>query len=506
MTVIDFSADLPSAASIKQAGHEGVMLYCSKNRADWMKGKQPGREYLDTLDRQGLKFGFIYQYRGGDNTFKASDAYRGYNGGVADAKEAQAYLNHVRCGGHPVHLAVDFPCTLDEWNSTVSKYFKGWVDTLGKQRVGIYGHSRVVAWALEDQLVCEVEPGRALGMVTSSWSDGTNIESYATLHQNQHNVKDQLSVPIDISDVLHHEWGWRFIHKPQLFPVPKRYAEVRPNPNHRGDPVWLPMVLDLFGVPYEELEGWDQWGMGDFFDIWGVIVHHTGSNNTSSSYIARNPRLGNALSSQLHQLRTSPYKMVLCGVGIAWHAGAGSYPGLPTDNANKTTIGIEMNSNGTDPWPELMLDVCYRTVAAILWYKGHSSARCISHWEYSLIAQGKWDPGAGDGVSGHVMEMNYFRSRVQHYIDHPPFMEGAESIMPNELDKMYKSRVPGSDWTGTLRDMIINSDAHAFVARSNTEAIMADNAEMKALLKESIQKNNDLSDAINNLADAIREG
>ena len=35
MKVLDFSASLPSVASIKNAGYGGVMLYCAPGREAW---------------------------------------------------------------------------------------------------------------------------------------------------------------------------------------------------------------------------------------------------------------------------------------------------------------------------------------------------------------------------------------------------------------------------------------------------------------------------------------
>lgn len=66
-------------------------------------------------------------------------------------------------------------------------------------------------------------------------------------------------------------------------------APTIPHPGCSGDPLWLPSVLQAFGITVKELPGWKQWGNGDFADIWGVIAQHTGANNTSADYIARNP-------------------------------------------------------------------------------------------------------------------------------------------------------------------------------------------------------------------------
>lgn len=502
MTVIDFSSSLPSAKSIKNSGHEGAILYCSPNRTSSMKGKQPPKSYIDSLDKFDLKYAFVWQYRGGTNEFKDSDVRRGYSGGIQDAKDAQKYLISIGKSNFPVYFAVDFDITLDQWNSTVVHYFKGVISVLGKQRVGIYGHSRVIAWAQQDNVVATVAPGRVLGWITKSWNSVGKGADYSTLYQRIHNVSGPDGVGIDINDTRHSEWGWRPI--PQAS-KPTVNTKIRPNPNHRGDLLILPELLKLFGVPVKYLDGWDEWGMGDFGEIWGVGVHHTGANSTSADYIARNPGIYNALSSQILFERTPPYYAVMCGIGIAWHMGKGSYPGLPTNNANPKLIGIEAQSNGTDPWPAKMLDIYHRMVAAILWYLGHNASRCISHWEYSLIAQGKWDPGAGDGVSGHLMDMVKFRSRVQYYIDNPPFTQEEVDNLSDALKKKFKSRAPGSDFVGNLEDYIVNGDAHAWVARVNSEKLLAIEEKRLKMDEQRLETDNRLASALETLADLLRK-
>lgn len=204
---------------------------------------------------------------------------------------------------------------------------------------------------------------------------------------------------------------------------------LTPNPGRRGDPTWLPEVLRAFGVHVVEDAGWKLWGMGDFNTIWGVIAHHTGANNTSAAYIRRNPGLSNALSSQIHLSRTGVVTLV--GAGVAWHAGRGSYPGLPTDDANRLTIGVEAQGDG-QTWPEEQLDAYHRTCAAICWYLGLPASRVIAHHEYSYTAQGKWDPG----LNGQRMPMDPFRARVQHYIDNPPHLVGNNTDEENFVNQI----------------------------------------------------------------------
>jgi peptidoglycan hydrolase-like protein with peptidoglycan-binding domain len=53
-----------------------------------------------------------------------------------------------------------------------------------------------------------------------------------------------------------------------------------------GDPVWIADVLRAEGVNLVEYPGWQNRGHGDFKDIRGVMVHHTGSDNATAASIA----------------------------------------------------------------------------------------------------------------------------------------------------------------------------------------------------------------------------
>ena len=53
-----------------------------------------------------------------------------------------------------------------------------------------------------------------------------------------------------------------------------------------GDPVWIAVVLRADGVNLVEYPGWQNRGHGDFKDIRGVMVHHTGSDNATAASIA----------------------------------------------------------------------------------------------------------------------------------------------------------------------------------------------------------------------------
>lgn len=226
MKIADFSASLIPATALKQAGYGGVVLYCAPGRDSWMKAKQPNAAYLKELEANGIKFAFVWQYRKG-GSMSVGDAVRGYDGGYEDASNALKYLNSVNQFNVPVFFAVDWPVTLDEWNSTVVNYFRGAVAKLGRERVGIYGHSRVIHWAMEDNVVAQVAPGRVLGWQTSSWSAGVKATDYAVLYQHSHGVPGPAGVEIDINESWHSEWGHRAL-KDYRADTPHKVMELAP--------------------------------------------------------------------------------------------------------------------------------------------------------------------------------------------------------------------------------------------------------------------------------------
>lgn len=210
-TTIDFSASFPSGADIKAAGHDGVVAYISPARETWMRAKPLTKARVDEYRRAGLRIACVWQYGGASNP----DALRGEAGGRADATAAQKQLDALGLSDLPVFFAVDFDLTLAQWNSTAVNYFRGAVAVLGKQRVGIYAHSRAVHWAMEDGVVATVAPGRVLGWVTSSWSGGDTGADYSVLYQGTHNITGPSGVQVDVNTVRHDDWGWRALPAPK---------------------------------------------------------------------------------------------------------------------------------------------------------------------------------------------------------------------------------------------------------------------------------------------------
>jgi hypothetical protein len=108
-----------------------------------------------------------------------------------------------------------------------------------------------------------------------------------------------------------------------------------------GDPVWLAEVLRAQEPKLNvvELPDWMSYGHGDYGPIWGVMVHHTGNARADAMSIRNGrPDLRGPLSN-LHIAQDGTVTVV--AAGVCWHAGMGSYPGIPTDGGNQVLIGIE---------------------------------------------------------------------------------------------------------------------------------------------------------------------
>lgn len=181
-----------------------------------------------------------------------------------------------------------------------------------------------------------------------------------------------------------------------------------------GDPTWLADVLKAQEprLKVRELPDWKQFGHGDMRSIWGVMVHHTGNARETAESIRRGrPDLPGPLS-QLHIAPDGTVSVV--AAGVCWHAGMGSYLGIPTDLANYHLIGIECAwprdtsitpaTQTREPWPDAEIIAMRDTVAAILSKLGVGANRVIAHKEWAGRSQGKWDPGN--------LDMNWFRAEV----------------------------------------------------------------------------------------------
>lgn len=201
------------------------------------------------------------------------------------------------------------------------------------------------------------------------------------------------------------------VHTRQSQPIP---LPGGPTVGWTGDPLWLADVLKAQQPKMRvvELPDWQQYGHGDYGRIWGVMIHHTGNARADAMSIRNGrPDLRGPLSN-LHIAQDGTVTVV--AAGVCWHAGRGSYPGIPTDGGNQVLIGIECAwprdtsitpaTQTRERWPDAQIIAMRDSVAAILTRLGYDSSRVIAHKEYAGLAQGKWDPGN--------LSMDWFRGEV----------------------------------------------------------------------------------------------
>ncbi|WP_442972681.1 DUF1906 domain-containing protein [Rhodococcus sp. G-MC3] len=145
-TLVDYSGGVPSAESIRAAGHIGAIRYVSDRRpgAEWMLGKPVKRDEADALTGEGLELVSNYQFGKGDT----SDWKGGYAAGV---KHAQRGLElHLAAGGpenRPIYASIDDNPTAVQFATLIAPYILGWQSVVGPENTGIYANSPTIELA-----------------------------------------------------------------------------------------------------------------------------------------------------------------------------------------------------------------------------------------------------------------------------------------------------------------------------------------------------------------------
>jgi len=201
MKLLDFSASLIDPQAIKEAGYVGVVLYMSDRRpgAEWMQAKPATREYCDRLRAAGLEIVSNYQFGKG----QTADWRGGYDAGVYHARIALGY--HRQAGGpegRPIYAPVDDNPTLEQWNTLIAPFLRGWASVAGLEWTGMYGNARCIDWALEDCV--------ATWFWQHNWSGdpSINFDHYAAhLHQIEIDQRKVGGVGADVNTVLKSDYG-----------------------------------------------------------------------------------------------------------------------------------------------------------------------------------------------------------------------------------------------------------------------------------------------------------
>jgi hypothetical protein len=197
--LLDYAAGVLSAADIKAAGALGAIRYVSDRRpgAQWMLGKPMQLDEARDLYRAGLKIVSNYQFGKQDT----ADWLGGQTAGVTHAKRGWAL--HTAAGGPvaaPIYASIDDNPSYEQYKQQVAPYLRGWESVLGHQRVGIYGNSKTIDWALED--------GLGSWFWQHNWGSPRGfVHPAAHLHQFEIDARSVAGVGVDLNNILKPQFG-----------------------------------------------------------------------------------------------------------------------------------------------------------------------------------------------------------------------------------------------------------------------------------------------------------
>ena len=197
--LFDYAAGVLSAADIKAAGGVGAIRYVSDRRpgAEWMLGKPIQLAEARDLYQAGLKIVSNYQF----GKQATADWRGGQAAGVTHAK--RGWELHTAAGGPiaaPVYASIDDDPTPDQYTQLIAPYLRGWESVLGHQRVGVYGNSKVIEWALQD--------GLGSWFWQHNWGTPSGfIHPAAHLHQFEIDARKVAGIGVDLNNILKPQFG-----------------------------------------------------------------------------------------------------------------------------------------------------------------------------------------------------------------------------------------------------------------------------------------------------------
>lgn len=197
--LFDYAAGVLKAADIKAAGALGAIRYVSDRRpnAQWMLGKPIQLPEARDLYQAGLKIVSNYQFGKADT----ADWLGGQAAGVTHA--TRGWELHTAAGGPvgaPIYVSIDDNPTLEQYKQQVAPYLRAWESVIGHQRVGIYGNSTTIDWALQD--------GLGSWFWQHNWGTPQGyIHPEAHLHQFEIDARSVAGVGVDLNDILKPQFG-----------------------------------------------------------------------------------------------------------------------------------------------------------------------------------------------------------------------------------------------------------------------------------------------------------
>jgi hypothetical protein len=250
-------------------------------------------------------------------------------------------------------------------------------------------------------------------------------------------------------------------------------------------------AMKKWGVQYREFSGWaTRKRPGDFTDVRGIIIHHTGSDAQSDAYlkwIFTEGRPAEGIPAPLCNVSTDMDGDLWIGaIGRANHAGRGSgavlakvtaesYPGYASElkpgedntDGNAHFYGNEVRYDGGQPMTAQQYASAVRWAAAVCDHHRWSALSVIGHREWSSR---KPDPGN--------CAMNKFRAAVAALLKAGPPQKPAPAPTPvsPEDDMTTPSDIVGTNSDGSAMTMGQLASRLNFVYQSIVEGGKVDSA------------------------------
>lgn len=197
--LLDYAAGVISAADLKASGAMGAIRYVSDRRpgGNWMLGKPIQLAEARDLYQAGLKIVSNYQF----GKQETADWLGGQQAGITHAK--RGWELHTAAGGPigaPIYVSIDDDPSLDQYKQLVAPYLRAWESVIGHQRVGVYGNSKTIDWALQD------------GIGTYFWQHNWGspkgyTHPAAHLHQVEIDQRSVAGVGVDVNNILAAQFG-----------------------------------------------------------------------------------------------------------------------------------------------------------------------------------------------------------------------------------------------------------------------------------------------------------
>lgn len=185
---IDYSAGLPGALAIKQAGYLGAVRYIGFPD----RPKCTNRGELADFTAHDLGMALVFQ-----NT--TTDWQRGFTAGQANGRRGRDHANAIGFPAHrPIYMAIDRDIVYTDQFATVIEYLRGAGTTLGgPAATGVYGEADVI------------DRAREAGVATWFWQTA----AWSRTRRTAANIYQKIGtvtvggIACDVNEILTPDWG-----------------------------------------------------------------------------------------------------------------------------------------------------------------------------------------------------------------------------------------------------------------------------------------------------------